>query len=116
MADAWEWVATLDDGSTVAERDWGTFTAVDLSRCVGVELIPRRGWGRKPVRVVVDPCRGERAVCFRRRQVAVSMDGRPPERPSAVSCIGCYSEAGSIYVWAYEDGRVLVTSSDVLAM
>lgn len=108
MADNWEWVAELADGTRLAERVVQTFKAVDAGRCVAVELVPRRLFG-KPVRVRVDPKRGQRAVCFRRRRVTVRFDGsaRTPQPPLTVA--GFEGPGGSAYLVALDDGTVLLT-------
>lgn len=108
MADAWSWVAHYRDGSIATEGRLGTFCAVDIDNCVAVELVPRR-WLSERVRVVVPE--GAKAVCFRRRTVVVSVDGKPQKRPPSVTVAGWESEAGGVYVYAQEDGRLTVSSS-----
>ncbi len=107
MADAWEWIAEYADGSRVREREAGTFTAVDLERCVAVELLPRWRFWRKRVRVSVDLARGQRAVCFRRRRTTVILNPLAVPAPGGtLTVVGWESPEGSTYVVAEDNGRV----------
>ena len=109
MADTWEWAAVYEDGVRLTERAAGGFGAVNLERCVAVELRSRRLFAGKALRVEVDVQRGQRAVFFRRQQITVSLDGIRRGRGPTLTVAGFEGPAGSAYLLAEGDGTVRLT-------
>jgi hypothetical protein len=111
------WVAWLDDGTRVAEREecervagephgWG---CVDPARVRQVDLVPQRA-GLPQLSRMIRP--GQRAVFFRRHRVLVHTDGAVPRELSrfVVTCIGSEDDAGGRYQFVLPDGRVVDTT------
>lgn len=112
MADAWEWVAVLDDGSEVRERDGLGFGAVDRGRCVRLELTRSYmlGLGCQRLRVDVDLAKGQRAVFFRRRTILAKLAQGTSEPVGTLTVAGYESPAGGRYLVADDAGRVQETN------
>ncbi len=108
MKDRWTWVAVLEDGVRVCEKEVGTFTAVDRDRCTCVELWPTWGLVKRPARMAIDLARGERAVFFRRRRRTVYLNGESSRQDGTVTVAGWTGPSGESYLVAQDDGRVSV--------
>lgn len=108
--EAYTWKAKLRDGNYLHEWDAKTFGKVPLECCVGVELEPKRS-GLVRLSVEVDLATGQRAVFARRRCYIVDVTGNASRWQHVVTIIGWRGTTGGSYVFAFDDGRILVSSN-----
>lgn len=111
-ADAFAWIAHLDDGSTYSEngpdgaaRGWASLPA---TRTVTAIALQPRQRGRRGLRIPVPA--GSTPVFFRRRQVTLRLDGGEQARRTT-TVIGWASDVDARY-WAIDDVGNVVTTTD----